>query len=863
MPEPDALIRAILDVESDPWLTQVLFAARCVAESHSRVSDDTASRVVRALLDRGEVTHLSDVRRQHAGFALLVRNGVMPAVSRALEICQKGMADQKELYLEVVCALAELGHEDGLHHAQELLSAQAIPRRHRERLITALTATEDPAALDLIVGELHKAGRSGDLDAFLAALKPQSDVLLKTAVRLLRTREFIHSARVAVAAALLECGRGAVAAVLDAARDPTLEWGLRCRLIALLIKANESQVTADTMTLLQNPNVRAADRSYVVEAMIHDGQFSWLTLAAGLLVDADLPWDRQATLAATVRDIGVDGIDLLFQQLTSGLPLRLTVRHLVALVEIHDQRGLQLAVPLSLDEGVPIWIRATILWALLEAEPSLVNVEAALQVIGDPRLRAHDRLRLSVALARAGIREAQDAVRAVIDGETNDLDWPLNSRLLATSGPTGRTTLTRISTDDNYSWYIRIESLLALGATQGQEAPDTLPRISLEGIPELWRNRLIFGLTAAGNSQFAAELVRFLPTVTGAYEVFHQFMHGPNASLELFFDSLGPLIAAMSDPMPDGSGLALDEELLLSCGLTWNSDSERDQMLSWFYRELELRVGLRLAKLMMPHQLAEFESYIRDDDEKGAFDWLITIFPEYQGFTKNEFDRLKVDIIAGRTVPPQGILDSTTPNQPVLETMKIVLARLHELVGFSVTGQWADFFRFFDANKKVLLTSLAEGFLRLAVNFDPGWPLHEAHLFLLHNVVEQGIDTTSAIASDEKRLLDRLVQLLDEDRLEDVYLGGAFGALRFERSAACRFYAAVGAAGVGLNFAHEIMYGSGKRASEAQTTQGLATIQELARRLNWEPAIAQGLLDALSRGRAEAVEDRKDDVPGS
>ena len=870
MPRADLLIRAILDVDNDPWLTQTLFAARCVAESGERISDDVAGEVVHALLDGPELTHASDVRRQHAGFSQLVRARVGPAVTRALEICQqatadqKDQADQKDLYLEAVCSLAEIGDDTGIRHARELLPAEPIARRYRERLITALAATEDQAALDLVLGELNAHGRRGDLDAFLAALKPQSDLLLKSAVRVLKTREFTHAARIAVAAALLECGEDLVTVVRGAARDPTLEWGFRCQLIALLIRAGQTDVTADAMTLVRSPNVRAIDRSHVVEAMIRDGQFSWVTSAAQLLPDANLPWDRRAALAAAVRDTGANGVDLLLQQITSPLPMSITVCHLVALVELRDQRALEFAMSISLDEGVPVWIRGTIVMALLGAEPRLVNIEAAMQVVSDKRLSIQDRLRLSVALARAGVREARDAVRATLDADLADLDldWPMNSRLLAASGPTGRDALAQIAVDDGYSWGIRTESLLALGATQDQDVRAVLARISLTELPELWRNRLIFGLTAAGNPHFVTELVGFLPTVSAAYDIFHQFMYGPNASLEIFFNSLGPLHAAMSAPPLDSGKLDLNEELLKSCGLTWNSDSELRNLLSWFLEQLEMRVGFRLAWLMLPRQLDEFEAYIKDEDEKGAFDWLNTRFPEYRGFIREEIEALKADIVAERVPLPPIVPDPNARNQALLLSMSTVLATLRELMSYSLTRRWGEFFGFLEANQSTMLTDAAVGLMGLATKLDRGWPLHEAHLFVLHNARERGISETSTLASGEERLRQRLLQLLDEGRLEDVYLGGSFGTLLSEGSAPFHFYAAVGAAGIGMSkFATTLMYESGKRADELQTTHGLATIRDLTPRLGWEPGLAEELSEALRRGHAEAQ--GKDNPPGA
>jgi tetratricopeptide (TPR) repeat protein len=851
MPDPDVLIRLIIDVEADPWLTQASFAAQCVAESGTKVSDATADVVVRALMDGAEITHLSDRQRRHGSFARLVRAQVRPAVSRALAICGRGIAGQPDLYLEAVAALAEAGHEHGLRLAGEVLQSTQVPRHYRERLIKALTLSEDDAALALVEGHLTTRGLLGDLDAFLVVLKPESQTLLRTARRLLRTRDWQYSPRVAVAASLLGCGDDAVGQVLEAAHDRTLEWGLRCQLFQLLINADVPGASREAMLLLHNPAVRPLDRSYVIEAMIRDGESSALDNAAELLQDVLLPWQRRAALAAAVADIGTAGVELLRAQLHSGLPLHLTVHHLDALVDIRDKAGLDFAKTVSRDEGVPAWLRGTVILALLRVEPGLVSMEAAMQLVGDPRLTGTDRFDLSIALARAGIRDASDAVRAALDGDVSGVNWPQTSRQLAASGPVGRSTLARIAADGTYSWEIRTGSVLALaGAQHPADLENALAGIPPDEIPELWRNRLLFGLTAAGQPQFVEDLVRFIPSVAGAYEVFYQFMHGPNASRELFFGNLGALRPAMS-AAPAGETIGIDDELLAACDLTWNSAAERASMLSWFSREMEKRTTSRLRGLMLPRQIEE----VNETDEESMLDWLSINLPEFGGFVRDEFERLKDDVKAGRIGPPRGI-PADLAGQPALTNLGIALAPLSDVLDLGRTGHWQSLFRLLEANRSVLLTDVAEGLLWLAIRLGADWGLHEAHLFVLRTARTHGIGATWDLASNEELLTDRLDELLDQAQFQELHLGGAFGVLRFAESAACYLYAAVGAEGMtGHSLAVEAIRFAGYYANDEQTSQFQARIRELAERFRWEPAPAQELVDMLNHGHAEARDD--------
>ena len=377
------------------------------------------------------------------------------------------------------------------------------------------------------------------------------------AVRLLRTRRYVYSARSAVAAALLECGDDAIRKVLEAAGDATLEWGLRSQLFSLLINADIPDVASKAMGFLRNPSVRTLDRANVIEKLIRAGEFSMLGNAAALLLDSTLLTNTKVSLVRAVHDIGTDGVKLLRQQIDAGLPLPLIVPHLIVLIEMRDEQGLRFGVNLSLDPGVPAWIRGTALLALLRVAPDLVG-EAAMQVAGNRSLSSSDRLELSIALARAGVRGAADAVRAALDDAEAVRNWPAASRILAASGDIGRATLVRIAADNHYSWHIRTESVMALAAAQQEaDVQRALAGIANESLPNLWRQRLVFGLTASGQPQFVAELIRFLPTVAAAYEVFYQFLQGPHAMLDIFFANMRLLQDAMTSVPADTKAVAL------------------------------------------------------------------------------------------------------------------------------------------------------------------------------------------------------------------------------------------------------------------------------------------------------------------
>ena len=73
--------------------------------------------------------------------------------------------------------------------------------------------------------------------------------------------------------------------------------------------------------------------------------------------------------------------------------------------------------------------------------------------------------------------------------------------------------------------------------------------------------------------------------------------------------------------------IQINDALLNEIGLSTLLQEERRGLLNHIYETLELRVGMRLADQMSNEQLDEFEKYFEARDDKGAFTWLETNFP--------------------------------------------------------------------------------------------------------------------------------------------------------------------------------------------------------------------------------------------
>ncbi len=104
--------------------------------------------------------------------------------------------------------------------------------------------------------------------------------------------------------------------------------------------------------------------------------------------------------------------------------------------------------------------------------------------------------------------------------------------------------------------------------------------------------------------------------------------------------------------------LKLDNALLDELGLGSLPEAEKQLLLRQIYEKLEMNVGMRLADQMSNEQLDAFEKFVDANDDKGAFQWLETNFPNYKMVVNEEFEKLKAEI---RAVAPQ-ILASAAQN---------------------------------------------------------------------------------------------------------------------------------------------------------------------------------------------------------
>ena len=72
----------------------------------------------------------------------------------------------------------------------------------------------------------------------------------------------------------------------------------------------------------------------------------------------------------------------------------------------------------------------------------------------------------------------------------------------------------------------------------------------------------------------------------------------------------------------------LDDNFLTDVGLAGLPDDQKQAFLQHIYQELELRVGTKLSQGLSEQQMAEFEAFV-DQDEQKVRDWFLANMADY------------------------------------------------------------------------------------------------------------------------------------------------------------------------------------------------------------------------------------------
>jgi tetratricopeptide (TPR) repeat protein len=856
-----ALIAHVISEPGDPWVTQRMLAAQLIAEAPDFRDAESAAAVRDAILHAARSRVVFERRRAIEALGMLLRSSSPPlrnwARERASMLDEPIPADEPdsrtvridaetEINHVALAALVDVGDDAAVCRARQIVISDRCPEALRRRLLAGLVALDTQDTSDLVFGVLERPNTGYDmLTAFLSVLRPQSRTAIAAAVRLLRDRRFRVVARLQVGRALMECGSAGVDAVRAAADDRTVQLSLRCRLYAELIRGAVPDTVAPAMRLLANQQPTYADRAEVTLALVEDGVSEAISHAASALVNRFVHWTVRESIARALARQGVAGRDLLAAQIDSGaIPLGLKVRHVCALVEVHDSRGSAAALGLHNERGLETWIRVTLAVALVRYEPTLADEEALIELATATTIEPSVRLKLVVEMARHGLPSTEDVLTSLLRERRGAIDtWPDTSRRLAEAGPVGQQCLDAVAGDAELDWDVRCEALLAVGRTYGG-----MPRHdALAEMPAVWRKRLVLGLAHSGLAPDLDEFISVARGLRGGYRIIFEFLQRAavdNHAVDALMETARELQSGsvMDKDTAHESLIKFDAAMLTELGIESRSEAEARQHLQWIYDTLELRVSKQISRLMLAEQMEEFDAYA--NDESAALSFLELELPEYGMLVQDALAALKDEIRNGTLVPPPVGVRSPA-NISLLSNVSRVAAVLSEWVATAHARRWDRWRELTLHNAELIGSELSRGVLHLTSQLDPTWGLHEAATFVADRLAQGDYD----MVFEYSALIDWLKIRLEEGDYARVRDGGLFATFRYPEKDLGWLYAAAGAEQTERHRLAVALAGSGGQARPpSERHDGSTVLDQFQLALDWSDEITAELRNAYLKG---------------
>ncbi len=859
--DPAALVVHIASEAGDPWVTQRRLAAQIIAEAPDYRDDASAEAVRTAILAATRSPLVFERRRAIEALGILLRSRCRPlrtwarARVEAMDEVAEGDAQageggrpdvEAEITYTAISSLLDARDEMAVRRAKLLVASEHCPKPLRLRLIVGLVALNTRDTADLVLGLLE---RPEELAAFLGALRPHSHSAVAAAVRLLRDQRIITSARVQVGRALLECGPVGVDAVRATADDRIMNWGLRCRLYADMVRAAVPDVIAPAMRLLASQHPKYDDRAELTLALVEDGMVEAIPDAAAALVNRHVDWTVREAIARALARQGDAGRDLLAAQFDhGGIELHLKLRHVCALVEVHDSRGSTAALNLHSDRGVEKWIRVRLADALLRHEPRLADEEVLLELATSTEIGQPARLEIVAEMARHTLPSAETALMSLLRERSDGVDsWPDASKRLAEAGWAGQQCLETVANDPDLDWSVRCEAMLGIGKISGgAPMPETIAD-AVAAMPQMWHNRLILGLARNGLAPDIDQFVSVARAQRGGYRIIFEFLQRATVEHRV----VGTLLetarelqhGAVVDDTTQDSPIKLNADLLTELGIKYQSETDAQRYLDWIYRTLEMRVGWQLTRLMLAEQIEEFEVYVNSDDEAAALGLIEQEVPEYHVIVRRMFAALKEEIRDGTVVPPP--MPDPVPNSIPLTSISRVAAVLSEWVGAADARRWDRWRDFTMKNADLIGSEIALRVLEISMDLDPNWGRHEAAYFVAGQVARGDAD----MVFDYAALIDWLKGRLQDGDHRALLYGGLFATVRFAEQELSWLYATVGAEQMQKHhLALLLVRRAGQSRPPGERQDGSTILEQFQAGIGWSDEVVGELRDAYLEG---------------
>lgn len=858
--DPTHLVAHLLRAGSDIWVSKRWFAAELLAEL-STAPDGLARELVDSLLASTASTNRFERNRAAGALGTLVAGHLVEARDWGIERLQELDAAKPidELHQVLAAALVGVGFDGSLRIARRCLTAVEVSQAVKHRILTSLVHSGQAAELELALEYIAEDRPLATLNAFLAGIRPQQQSGIDAALAVLRKRDLVATAGEAIATTLSTCGDAAVGELIAIAEDFTMSWAVRAHVCLALLRAGVEPAPEIAMGLVQSPNLTLDLRAALVVRLLDDGFVEALESAASLILQNALSWQRRASIARAIADLGDNGVDLLVAQLQfQGIPLDLMLRHICALVHIGRPEGMEVAARLHIDSGVAAWIRGSLIEALLDQDRSLVSEAAVQELLSNDQMSLEFRFSMTVDLFRLGSDSALAVLRSLLNNEavddTNTLVWQDYSRRIAAEGHRGPEALARVSTDTSLQAWVRSQALVSLAALPESQLRPIVDAVVL-GLEDFWQSRVYLSLGLLGAAPDVPRLLDETQRYKGGYRVLFEYLNRGSIDQQILANCLAAGERILNnrglDAPPDADPatsklktIRLNADLLAELGIEMESEDEAPHYLNLIYKRIERIMGSRIAQHMVPQQLTEFEDFVDRKDEAEALSWLNDEFPEYRRVVRQVFDEMCVSIRSGTLrIPPP---DRTGHRNEPLFAIANVARPLGQWVGHALAGRWDEWLRFAATHATYFGSVLAADVTALAAHTDTAWGPHEAHVFALRVFHNEGFPGLQRLVHTNGYVHDLIRADLDSESFESMLLVAAFACTRHSTDASSWFYAAIAGSRVaGEQLGVSLMRKSRSHATADQRQAGARTLRELRERLGWTEEYAELLISIL------------------
>jgi len=757
--KPEEVVQGLLQ-NPDPWGDQLLLASTCVVDVRS------ASSLREEVIERAEsvVNSKLSLLRDHAQAALqrlLPLADLAELDEIAIRAQQKG---NRRLARSATWELCRRGKGDARRTCEAHVADPDSPIGIRLGSLRALAEHDIRRALNLVRGTLIAGGSdAGWLRRSLSLLASEdsTDTAIALAPSVFDTELELRT-RMEVAELLPPLGKRGRELLVELLSASFPGWNVRARLCIALLNAHERSLSGTIQSAATDPNVSGDTRAAVLTAALGAG----VTVRASLVSSAMDDGSTSVLSRADLAEAWMANVELPPIELPTDDTQARALPWLVALIRREVPTGVADAQSRLDAENLSLPVALLLATELLRV--GHLSEERLLVVLDQlPAEPFSDQAVKLLVSASAGFPSS--VVKFLEPVETAALYGPPGLRLLTALAQTDVNTTLAVITSREPTGEQLSRAALAI-AHVAPAAAHEIAAIALElaDLPSHLRGRILSVLIRFGDSRAldvaldeanAMTVRRLLWEYLTAHQV-------PRQKQDRLIRKAQRATISDKEDNPKKDGLVLNVDQLHAAGAAVRSPAHGEHLLRLLYQRIEFRVGQALAELMTMAELDEFERFIDEDDERGALDWLLFAFPEYEAVVRAAH-QAELEALAAESTQEE---DSTDPaaSSDELADWTSSLSKIGGEVG--LIKEWVSLLRtvgpvasldFLLQHWQRLVQRRCVDLLRIAEQSTAEWPPYEAHRFILTRALTHGRDQVQRLYADPGRLHLELVQALE------------------------------------------------------------------------------------------------------